>query len=801
MLLFVPIFAILPPEITALLWADSIHKLHIELRQRRYVLSRTVFVVLVCPVSTSPSMAQFTDTFEDGNFRESPEWIGEVDRWQIGQLDGASLQSMGSAKADTIHLAIPNAGAYGSWQLTFAHAGVNLSSFNGARIFLVSDRPDARQIAAGYYLQLGTNNSDTISLWRADGELSTQRKEIARSDDARIAGESSLVRLRVDRDVHGRFQVVANDSLLFVAEDTRYTTSAYFVIWVKHTLQGADAFFFDSISFEPVVRDEPPVTLPDSGDVIINEIRFDPAPGASEFIEIYNRGTTPIDLLSLRIRDSRSSNISVANISASLAPGDYAVLVQDSATFATEFRAVPFVAVRGWPALNNGGDTVVLSNALQEMDSLQYGPDVGIRGRSLERIDPEGPTEMFNFSPSIDGFGSTPGEQNSVYTLDDRPPYIRFVEQIDSLTLDVHFSEAVHADEVVPETFTYGSPIHEITSLTHHQFRLKLERSPDDALIYADKVRDPKGNTSGVLDAPIAFLGRPTDLVVNEIMYEPQTNAYDGRSDQIEFIELVNRSSRLISVTELIRTRTADESNDADTLRFGGLATAVAPGGIVVITPSDSISMRDAYRGTTPAENSLYISAPGLTLLNSGDFLRIHNRLADVLDEIKYTSGWHHPNLSDSRGVSLERIDIHGSSSNPINWSSSVSIDGASPGTNNSIVYASARPMSDEYGIEIVPSPFSPDGDGHEDVTAITFRLRAQTPSIRVRIFDVNGVERRELVPAELTSSEGRILWDGRDALGRLLRVGVYVVVFESADGSRGGAEMYKRPVVIARKL
>ena len=799
MLLLVMILASSPQLTGALRWTRIVFRTLIRLGRSRSSLSQTVLLVLVSLAWTIPATAQFSDSFEDGDFTTAPNWIGDTDRWQIGELDGHSLQSMGGAEADTIHLAIPSDAAYGSWQLTFAHAGVNLSSFNGARVFFVSDRADARQGAVGYYLQLGTNNSDTISLWRSDGDLSTQRTEIARSDDAKIAGESSLVRLRVDRDGHGDFHIYANDSLLFVADDIRYSESAYFVLWIKHTAQGADAFFFDSISFEPVAYNEPPVPLPDSADVVINEIQFDPAPGASEFIEIYNRGTTPIGLSSLRIRDSRSGDVAITSRSSQLAPEAFAVLVQDSASFATEFRFVPFIAVSGWPALNNGGDTVVLSTTLGTMDSLQYGAQIGIRGRSLERIDPEGPTEMSNFSPSIDGFGSTPGERNSVYTVDNKPPRIMFVEQIDSLTLDVHFSEAVRTNEIVPETFTYSPTITAVAPLNDSIIRLKLLGAPVDALIYADEVRDPKGNTSGVLGAPVAFLANPTELIVNEIMYEPRASAYDSLPDQIEFVELVNRSNRMISVTELIRTRKVDELNDADSLRFGKPTISVKPGGFLVITPADSIGMRDAYPGIIPNELSVYVSAPGLTLLNSGDILRIHNRHAEVLDEVEYSPAWHHPDLSERRGVSLERIDIQVSSRDPMNWSSSVSDDGATPGTANSVLHAGTA-STEEYGIAIEPSPFSPDGDGHEDVAVITYRLRAQTPSIRVRIFDINGVEKRRLVPAELVSSEGRILWDGRDDSGRLLRIGIYIAVLESIGGGRGGTEMYKRPLVLARK-
>ncbi len=648
-------------------------------------LSSAAIATLSFLIAVIPAAAQFHDGFEDGEFLTSPGWVGDVDRWQIGMLDGFALQSMGAALPDTIHLATESNAAFGTWRLTFAHAGVNLSSFNGARIFLVSDRSDARKGARGYYLQLGTNNSDMISLWRTDGDLGTDRTEIARSEKALVPGESSLVQLRVDRDVHGRFQVYVNDALVLSASDIRYVESAFFVIWVKHTAQGADAFFIDNVSFEPAVFDSPSVPRPDSADIVINEIRFDPVRGASEFIEVYNRRDKDVDLSHLRIRDDRSADIPITMMSTVVPPGGFAVLVQDSAAFASEFRSIPFVTVRNWPAMNNGGDAVVLSTPFATIDSLSYEGEIGIEGRSLERVDPDGETAMFNFAPSIDGFGSTPGERNSIYEVDVTPPGIRFVDQIKASTLDIHFDEAVRIETVDPASIHYGTPVSGIAPIAPEVVRIELTTTAVDPVLRVNEVRDRKGNTSGMLEAPVAFLAGRRELVINEIMYEPLTDRYDMLADQVEFIEFVNRSDRLISLTEFIRTRHVDESGNADTLRFGRPTSAVKPGGYVVVTAADSTEIRNAYQNVSPAERSIHVPAVGLTLLNSGDRLRIHNRSLTVIDEVDYTPSWHQPDLSNRRGTALERIDVDVLSSDPMNWSSSVSLDGATPWAPNSV--------------------------------------------------------------------------------------------------------------------
>ena len=50
-----------------------------------------------------------------------------------------------------------------------------------------------------------------------------------------------------------------------------------------------------------------------------------------------------------------------------------------------------------------------------------------------------------------------------------------------------------------------------------------------------------------------------------------------------------------------------------------------------------------------------------------------------VIDKVNYNSTWHNPNIIDSRGISLERINPALDSDNPSNWGSHTSPLGGSP--------------------------------------------------------------------------------------------------------------------------
>ncbi|HET6568686.1 MAG TPA: hypothetical protein VFG50_12030, partial [Rhodothermales bacterium] len=138
-------------------------------------ITRYPLLFLLLLLTASPASAQVSDTFADGDFTAHPAWTGDLASWTV---TGNALRSNAQAASDTIHLATPSRVAFGSWSFTFSY-GVNLSNYNGARVFLVSDHQDLEGDVHGYFVQLGTNNGDEIRLYRQDGDPSTRRVELA----------------------------------------------------------------------------------------------------------------------------------------------------------------------------------------------------------------------------------------------------------------------------------------------------------------------------------------------------------------------------------------------------------------------------------------------------------------------------------------------------------------------------------------------------------------------------------------------------------------------------------------------
>ncbi len=135
------------------------------------------------------------------------------------------------------------------------------------------------------------------------------------------------------------------------------------------------------------------------GNILINEILFNPPTGLEDFVELYNNSITSFDLNTLKIADKADSddpkNLNVVeNI---LNPNEYVALTENKQALIDYYQPLAeakIIEVDNLPAFNNDEDCVILYNEKGEVvDSLAYNEDWhfslldDIDGVSLERID------------------------------------------------------------------------------------------------------------------------------------------------------------------------------------------------------------------------------------------------------------------------------------------------------------------------------------------------------------------------------------------------------------------------------
>ena len=178
-----------------------------------------------------------------------------------------------------------------------------------------------------------------------------------------------------------------------------------------------------------ILNDTIAVIVPDTaleGEVLVNEILFDPFTGGSDYLELYNNSSKSIDLYNYMVanHDDGVDNYKDIPINYILSPGEYALLTEDSAATAAAYtsrNSTVFIEM-DLPTFNNDSATVYVLNPDSLMlDAFSYDKDMHFElindaeGVSLERIDQNAETNnAFNWHSAAETVGwGTPGIENS----------------------------------------------------------------------------------------------------------------------------------------------------------------------------------------------------------------------------------------------------------------------------------------------------------------------------------------------------------------------------------------------------
>ncbi|MFQ3608345.1 MAG: lamin tail domain-containing protein [Chloroherpetonaceae bacterium] len=301
-----------------------------------------------------------------------------------------------------------------------------------------------------------------------------------------------------------------------------------------------------------------------------------------------------------------------------------------------------------------------------------------------------------------------------------------------------------------------------------------------------------------------------SQIVVNEILYQPIQSTTDFRPDQPDWIEIYNRSNAPIDMAGWTLSNAPNERGEFETYLFATNADVdyvLQPGDYAVISP-DRARTRDStrlviYYRNLPANAKLFFVTTRSTFSNStsGGLIWLRDNTDNTVDSVRYSPRWHSPFLSSARGITLERINPNFPSNDARSWTSSTNREfGGTPALRNS-VFAESFADENVSGLDVRPNPFSPDGDGREDNCVIAYSLKGNVNRIRIRIFDVKGRLVRTLVNSEPSGSSGEVVWDGFGENREKLRIGIYIIVLESLNANSATIETLKKTVVLARPL
>ena len=550
--------------------------------------------------------------------------------------------------------------------------------------------------------------------------------------------------------------------------------------------------------------------------VILTEVMFDAdtLESYNEFVEIYNLNSLAVDLSGWQVGDSTEQDLLTdAGYGLLLEPQQYGIILdrgyfENSTSYDSLIPPDALIitiddgSFGSFGLSNSKAEFILLINSSEDtVQTYQYSID-NIPGHSDEKIilSEDNSVQNWGNSTTLNG---TPGSKNSIAPKD-----------VDLLISQFSFLETTF---IVGETIRFEALIKNNGQQTVNGFQLQkfydldVNERPDsveiietvdypnsinhsDSLILEGQFDDvPAGQVSfGIaivvpndeditnnVKTKTVFVTDPVNLriIINEIMAAPNSN-------EAEWIEVFNPGASNINMASIYF------ADSRDTVKLSKEDLILRPGEYLVAGGDSAISNQYNI-----SYENLTIVSGFPTLNNSFDDLKLLNNFNFVYDRVSYTDEWYGREVD--QGISLERINPELNGQISVNWAASVDFSGSTPGRINS-VFATILPT--ESQLQINPNPFSPDGDGFEDVTIIQINIPVETAFINIRIYDTRGRLIRFLADSIPSAHQAQFVWDGKDDNFRVARIGAYICLVEALNSNKNVIKQLKSTIILVKE-
>lgn len=181
------------------------------------------------------------------------------------------------------------------------------------------------------------------------------------------------------------------------------------------------------------------------------------------------------------------------------------------------------------------------------------------------------------------------------------------------------------------------------------------------------------------------------DLVISKINYNP-TAASGYTSDQLEFIELTNRSNQVVYLTGFYLRELGI------TFQFPA-RSSIEPGGRIYIT--SNVSAFNQFYGITP------FGQYTRNLSNKSQKLSLADAFGNVIDFVEYTDAAPWPVDADGKGAFLQLRDLALDNSLASNWEASMTVSSVEVSPLEASLRMYPNPLSNTLNIESPEAPIN----------------------------------------------------------------------------------------------
>ncbi len=474
----------------------------------------------------------------------------------------------------------------------------------------------------------------------------------------------------------------SGDTLTIVANSIPPDTGSYSVIAEVNFPN--DENISDNQTLEGIIVYPP---KPVFGNIVINEIQYEPVTGEPEWVELQNSSdSVTFNLKNWRFADKTSRPI-ITDEDVFLSPKSFILLASDDG-ISDFYNVGSEVVVMNLPTLNNSGDNLKLIDSLDTViDSVNYSAawNQSPKHFSLERISiMNSSADSNNWCGSINPLRATPGFVNSVTQKDYdacldslfySPDTALVGESVvvsaeiknigkNQLDFNVELNELSLTDSLPVanlETISYFLEAGDSAELDFSPFQLQNEPILISASIVSTEDEDTTNNSKLLLLFPSYS---EKSVVINEIHFAPING-------EPEWFELYNSTDSEIN---LMNWEMSDLLSIPHSVSLFDSVYQFYSHSKLIIAKDSSIFN---YHNSIPS-NVVIRAFPNLG--NSEDGVVIRDANGKRIDSVLYSNRW-----GGRNGKSLERILSYQSSTDSTNWGSSTDIELSTPGRKNSI--------------------------------------------------------------------------------------------------------------------
>ena len=508
-------------------------------------------------------------------------------------------------------------------------------------------------------------------------------------------------------------------------------------------------------------------------EIVINEVCYDPkgADSGYEWIELYNNGDSDVNLQGAKILCGGRTFQQVYELPSFILRAHRFLLIGESQVLQAQL-----ITSLGF---QNGGsetdgiryvspDGTYTDTLLYDSPNTNHLPDdTGAPGTSFAPDVPEG----YSLARIIDGLDTNDCELDFISESQPTPglPNHRYIDYA-LISPEVFLSDSFWHYQVAVKNLS------SFTTNVSANLNIFLDESsiaeydvpiiaPGDSLLYAGliPVEDESNHMVKfilqLIDDPDLtnnqcsfwlWESEPQPPVINEIMYNPLT----GLQEWVEIYAIDSAPGDYI-----LKDQAENQC----------LFSLPSSSGYFILCPNS-----DSFISQYPScPSSAVLQSNGWTSLNNdGDSLYLFDEEQNLLDQMSYIGDNTH------KGISLER---YLTATQETKWRYCLNETGSTPGLPNS----QSPPFPQFTGtLHISGSPCNPQKG--ENIN-IYYKLNSTQSYVVCYVYDRQGRKVRVLADNLKVSSEGNLSWDGKDASGKYLPRGLYIISWKSKaqDGGK----------------